>query len=69
MKHHLRLSDCTLFYETAGSGTPVVYVHGGFASLDTVINSPETNQWTWEHDFANHFFAIFYDLDLSGVLR
>jgi pimeloyl-ACP methyl ester carboxylesterase len=49
-----------LYYEHSGSGPPVVYIHGGFASLDTVLCNL-TYAWTWENDFAAKFHFITYD--------
>ena len=54
-------NGCQLYYETAGNGTPVVYVHGGFASLDTVFQDLQPFDWNWEHDFASQFRFIAYD--------
>ncbi len=31
------VNGCELYYETGGAGAAVVYVHGGFAGLDTVL--------------------------------
>lgn len=50
-----------LYYEDAGTGAPVVYVHGGFASLDTTLGDPVALGWTWENDFAGEFHFITYD--------
>ena len=53
--------DCQLYYEVGGSGNPVVYVHGGFASLDTVLRDLKPYDWTWENHFAEQFTFITYD--------
>jgi pimeloyl-ACP methyl ester carboxylesterase len=58
---YLTLNDCTLYYETGGEGSPVVYVHGGFASLDTTLRDLTPYNWDWEHDFARRFHFITYD--------
>lgn len=50
-----------LYYEDAGSGVPVIYVHGGFASLDTTLVGLSSLAWTWEKDFADNFHFITYD--------
>ena len=55
------VAGCNLFYETGGEGTPVVYIHGGFASLDTVLRDLKPDDWSWERDFAAQFFFITYD--------
>lgn len=50
-----------LYFEDAGSGVPVVYVHGGFASLDTTLRDLTPFTWTWQKDFADEFHFITYD--------
>jgi pimeloyl-ACP methyl ester carboxylesterase len=55
------IAGCNLFYETGGEGAPVVYIHGGFASLDTVLRDLKPDDWGWEHDFAAQFYFIAYD--------
>lgn len=52
---------CDLYYETGGQGSPVVYIHGGWASLDRVLRDLQPNDWDWEHDFAAEFHFIAYD--------
>lgn len=58
---YISLPDCNMFYETGGKGTPVVYIHGGFASLATILYHLQPNQWGWEHDFATQFHFVSYD--------
>lgn len=58
---YLSINDCALYYEMAGEGSPVVYVHGGFASLDTTLRDLTPYNWDWEHDFAAQFRFIAYD--------
>ncbi len=55
------VNNCQLFYQTADQGTPVVYIHGGFASLDTLLRARHRIEWDWEHDFAATFQFISYD--------
>lgn len=54
-----------LYYQTAGTGPSVVFVHGGFASLRGVaMLSDQENErwdWTWEWDFARQFRFTWYD--------
>ncbi len=50
-----------LYYEEGGIGAPVIYVHGGFPSLDMVLCDLPPHDWTWENDFAAHFRFIMYD--------
>ncbi len=52
------LPQCQLYYESKGDGPPVVYVHGGFAGLDTVLRE---NKWDWEYDFTTACRFIAYD--------
>ena len=39
----------------------MVYVHGGFASLATVLRPLNPFDWGWEHDFAAQFHFVTYD--------
>jgi pimeloyl-ACP methyl ester carboxylesterase len=55
------VNGCELYYETGGAGAAVVYVHGGFAGLDTVLRDLATDSWDWERDFAEQFHFITYD--------
>src|SRR5690348_11637965 len=55
------VADCRLYYEAGGEGSPVVYIHGGFASLDTVLRELKPFDWGWERDFAAQFHFISYD--------
>ena len=52
-----------MYYQVAGSGEPVVYVHGGFPSLESaLLDLPrDGTDWGWEHDFADHFQFVSYD--------
>ena len=52
-----------MYYQAAGCGEPVVYVHGGFPSLSSVLlDLPrDGSEWGWEHDFAGHFQFVSYD--------
>jgi pimeloyl-ACP methyl ester carboxylesterase len=55
------INDCQLYYEAAGGGPAAIYVHGGFARLDTVLRDPEEQACGWEHDFARACHFIAYD--------
>ncbi|HYN86927.1 MAG TPA: alpha/beta hydrolase [Ardenticatenaceae bacterium] len=55
------LNGVELYYEDSGSGASVVWVHGGFASLDTVLRHLAPYDWSWEWDFARQFHFIWYD--------
>ena len=52
-----------MYYQVAGLGEPVVYIHGGFPSLESVLlDLPrDGTDWGWERDFADHFRFVSYD--------
>ena len=52
-----------LFYQEGGAGQPVVFVHGGFASLASSLRDlpRDGSDWLWEHDLAEHFRFVEYD--------
>ena len=52
-----------MYYQVAGLGEPVVYVHGGFPSLESVLlDLPrDGTDWGWEYDFAERFQFVSYD--------
>ena len=52
-----------MYYRVAGNGEPVVYVHGGFPSLESaLLDLPlDGSDWGWEHEFAGHFRFVSYD--------
>ena len=58
-----RINGFEMYYQVAGCGEPVVYVHGGFPSLASVmLDLPrDRSEWGWEHDFADHFQFVSYD--------
>jgi pimeloyl-ACP methyl ester carboxylesterase len=55
------VNNTRLYYEAAGEGAPVVFVHGGFPSLAMQLEDSGTWQWTWERDFASRFYFVWYD--------
>ncbi|MBI1930518.1 alpha/beta hydrolase [Candidatus Poribacteria bacterium] len=57
----IAINGFELYYEDGGSGAPVVFIHGGFASLDTTLHDLPPYAWTWEQDFAGQFHFIWYD--------
>ncbi len=57
----ISLNGFELYYEERGTGAPVIYVHGGFPSLDMVLRDLQPYDWTWENDFAAQFRFITYD--------
>jgi len=56
-----RVNGVDLFYEVGGQGSAAVYVHGGFASLDTVLRNVQPDCWGWENEFAKYFQFVTYD--------
>ena len=52
-----------IYYETHGSGFPLVFVHGGFGGLGTGQGG---NVPGWVDKFAQHFQVILYDRRSSG---
>jgi 3-oxoadipate enol-lactonase len=57
----IHINGFEMYYQAAGEGAALVFVHGGFASLDTKLRAGVPNDWTWEWDFARHFHFICYD--------
>jgi len=57
------INGYTMHYETTGEGFPLVYMHGGFGGLGTLLQ-PETP--AWRDHFARHFKVITYDRRASG---
>ncbi len=59
----LTLNGWSMYYEEAGSGPVVLFVHGGFPSLVTHLQREQAKTWTWswECDFARHYRFIWYD--------
>ena len=52
-----------MYYRVAGIGEPVIYLHGGFPSLESaLLDLPrDGTDWGWEYDFADHFQFVSYD--------
>ena len=59
----IRVNGFEMYYQVAGLGEPVVYIHGGFPSLESVLlDLPrDGTDWGWERDFADHFRFVSYD--------
>ena len=55
------LNGYRMFYEVQGEGEAVVFIHGGFPSIDMHLRAPSIGAWTWETDFATAFRFIAYD--------
>ncbi len=58
-----QINGTTIYYETHGSGFPLVFVHGGFGGLGTGQGG---NIPAWVADFAQTFQVILYDRRSSG---
>ncbi len=57
------INGTDIYYETHGSGFPLVFVHGGFGGLGTGQGG---NVPAWVDKFAQHFQVILYDRRSSG---
>lgn len=55
------LEDLFLYYERAGSGKPVVFIHGGFASLRSCLLPDGFLAWDWERELARSVDLVTYD--------
>ena len=56
------INGTELYYETHGSGFPLVFVHGGFGGLGTGAGAVPP----WVEQFAQHFSVVLYDRRSSG---
>lgn len=67
----VRVNGVELYCEDAGQGPAVVYIHGWFASIDTVMQELKPLDWTWEQDFAAcfHFVCAAYCRSHPGSTR
>src|SRR5688500_9230952 len=43
------INGFVVYYEAAGAAPPLVFVHGGFASLASRLSPPRAFDWSWEH--------------------
>ncbi len=57
------INGTDIYYETHGSGFPLVFVHGGFGGLGTGAGG---NVPAWVEKFAQHFQVILPDRRSSG---
>jgi len=57
------INGFNMYYETAGTGFPLVFVHGGFGGLGTGMGAEIP---AWRERFAQHFEVITYDRRASG---
>ena len=50
-----------MFYDVRGQGDVVVFIHGGFPSLDMHLRANSNGVWGWEMDFTSEFRYVMYD--------
>ncbi len=50
-----------MFYDVRGEGDVVVFIHGGFPSIDMHLRADPTGVWGWEMDFTSEFRYVMYD--------
>ncbi len=50
-----------MFYDVRGEGEVVVFIHGGFPSLDMHLRAQSSGKWGWEMDFTSDFRFVMYD--------
>ena len=50
-----------MFYDVRGDGDVVVFIHGGFPSLDMHLRANSNGVWGWEMDFTSEFRYVMYD--------
>ncbi|MDE3000075.1 MAG: alpha/beta hydrolase [Gemmatimonadota bacterium] len=50
-----------MFYDVRGEGEVIVFVHGGFPSLDMHLRADPDGNWGWEMDFTAEFRYVMYD--------
>ena len=55
------INGFTMFYDVRGQGDVVVFVHGGFPSLDMHLRANSNGVWGWEMDFTSEFRYVMYD--------
>ena len=57
----LAVGNIHLHYDRAGEGAPVIFVHGGFATLARTLPGQERAWGDWERALAKRFDFITYD--------
>lgn len=57
------LNGFELYYDERRAGPPVVFIHGGFACLASLLADlpSDGSDWTWEQDFDRYFRFVSYD--------
>ncbi len=58
-----RINGIDLYYETAGSGPPVLFIHGGFGGIGTTL-TPRTHPWA--RALLDAYRFIHYDRRAAG---
>lgn len=55
------INNFKMFYDVRGEGEAVVFIHGGFPSIDMHLRAQTGGEWTWEMDFTADFQFVAYD--------
>ena len=50
-----------MYFDVRGEGEVIVFVHGGFPSLDMQLRADPGGGWGWELDFTSEFRYVMYD--------
>lgn len=58
------LNGCSIYYEVAGDGAPLLFMHGGFGGLGTGAVTAEP--LTWYEEFTRKYKVITFDRRSSG---
>ena len=57
----LEVNGFRLRYREAGAGPPVVFVHGGFPSVESALERVSEDAWSWQWRFARRHRFVSYD--------
>jgi pimeloyl-ACP methyl ester carboxylesterase len=58
------LNGCSIYYEVAGDGPPLLFMHGGFGGLGTGAVTAEP--FAWYEEFTKRYKVITFDRRSSG---
>ena len=58
------LNGCSIHYEVAGDGAPLLFMHGGFGGLGTGAVTAEP--FAWYEEFTKKYKVITFDRRSSG---
>ncbi len=58
------INGCNIYYETAGEGVPLLFMHGGFGGLGTAGSAQEPLPWYAQ--FTERYRVITFDRRSSG---